>query len=70
MWKFWDYLKSKNFHFYGGIGIVTLFAASAFKQTIYDRFVPISEVQKMIPEGKFGSMVLGNFMMLCYFKSP
>ena len=68
--KMWEFLQSRKYKVVGGIGVVGMLTLMAFKTGVYDRTLTITEVRRMLFKGEFSKVVLGNFMMLCYFKSP
>jgi hypothetical protein len=63
-------MQTKKFKTWGTIGLLGISSFYMFKSMVYDRLLPITTASKFISEGKFSDIVIGNFMMLCYFKSP
>jgi hypothetical protein len=50
--------------------LFTIGAFFAAKRFIFDRFVPISQIEGMIKDGKFKNILAGNLLMLCYVRGP
>ena len=62
----WDYINNKKF--WMSIGVLGGFLA--LKHLFLNRFVPISEIKRQIQNQQISKAILGNLMMLCYFRSP
>jgi len=52
---------------YGFIGFSAMFA---FKYFVYNRFMPITKVQRLISENKVSRVFLGNLLMFCTYSNP
>ena len=66
-----DFLRGNRVSVYRGLLLVSsAFLLYACKRYVYDRFVPITQVKALMAKGELSRVLLGNMLMMCYFKNP